>query len=184
MMNYNSTFNPYSPSGKSVYSVENKKIENGFFKEDEKKTSNNSSGTAYMEYSPVTIDTDSTLYNPRRLKEKEKEEEKKTPETSKEVSIPNDYIKQVMAGSIPLEPEKMDYHSINAKTKEHVNHPSHYNSKGKETIKVLEDYLSKEEYAGFLKGNILKYIHRYENKNGIEDLKKAKWYLEELIRVS
>lgn len=65
---------------------------------------------------------------------------------------------------------------------EKVNHPSHYNSKGKETIEVLKDYLSEEEYAGFLKGNILKYIHRYEYKAGLEDLEKAKWYLEELIR--
>ena len=65
---------------------------------------------------------------------------------------------------------------------EKVNHPSHYNSKGKETIEILKDYLSEEEYAGFLKGNILKYIHRYEYKAGLEDLEKAKWYLEELIR--
>lgn len=181
MINYSSTFNPYSPSGKSVYSAENKKIEGGFFKENTgnmEKASNTSPGIAYMEYSPVIRDTDSTLYNPGHLKEKEEKE------TSEKVPIPTDFIGRVMSGSIALEPEKMGYHSITPKTKEHVNHPSHYNSKGKETIKVLEDYLSKEEYAGFLKGNILKYIHRYENKNGVEDLNKAKWYLDELIRVS
>jgi hypothetical protein len=66
--------------------------------------------------------------------------------------------------------------------KEKVNHPSHYNSVKKETIKILEDYLTDDEYAGFLKGNVLKYIHRYKFKNGTEDLNKAKWYLEELIR--
>jgi hypothetical protein len=33
----------------------------------------------------------------------------------------------------------------------------------------------------FLEGNIIKYVTRYKNKNGIEDLEKAKWYLEKLI---
>ena len=65
---------------------------------------------------------------------------------------------------------------------EKVNHPSHYNSVKKETIKILDDYLTDEEYDGFLKGNVIKYMHRYKFKNGVEDLQKAKWYLEELIR--
>lgn len=69
-----------------------------------------------------------------------------------------------------------------SKSTSKVNHPSHYNSVKKETIKILDDYLTDEEYDGFLKGNVLKYIHRYKFKNGIEDLNKAKWYLEELIR--
>lgn len=62
-----------------------------------------------------------------------------------------------------------------------VNHPLHYNSLKKETIDILYDFLSDEEYKGFLKGNILKYMHRYQFKNGVEDLEKAKWYLEELL---
>lgn len=69
-----------------------------------------------------------------------------------------------------------------SKSTSKVNHPSHYNSVKKETIKILDDYLTDEEYDGFLKGNVLKYIHRYKFKNGVEDLNKAKWYLEELIR--
>lgn len=89
------------------------------------------------------------------------------------------------AGTAVIE-EKRDMEPVmiegEQKKVEKVNHPSHYNSKGKETIEVLKDYLSDEEYAGFLKGNILKYIHRYEYKAGLEDLEKAKWYLEELIR--
>lgn len=64
-----------------------------------------------------------------------------------------------------------------------VNHPSHYNSLGKETIDILYDFLSNDEYKGFLKGNVLKYMHRYKFKNGVEDLEKAKWYLEELLRI-
>lgn len=72
--------------------------------------------------------------------------------------------------------------TMSDKPVEKVNHPSHYNSVKKETIKILEDYLTDEEYDGFLKGNVIKYMHRYKFKNGIEDLQKAKWYLEELIR--
>lgn len=64
-----------------------------------------------------------------------------------------------------------------------VNHPSHYNSLKRETIDILYDFLSDEEYKGFLKGNVLKYMHRYQFKNGVEDLQKAKWYLEELLRI-
>lgn len=63
-----------------------------------------------------------------------------------------------------------------------VDHPSHYNTGKMETIIVLENSLTDEEYKGFLKGNIIKYLHRYEHKNGIEDLNKANWYLNELKR--
>ena len=41
--------------------------------------------------------------------------------------------------------------------------------------------LTHEEYVGFLKGNIFKYTKRYQNKNGLEDLKKANEYQKELI---
>ena len=40
-----------------------------------------------------------------------------------------------------------------------------------------------EEFKGFLKGNCQKYLWRYTKKNGAEDLKKAKWYLDRLITI-
>lgn len=66
---------------------------------------------------------------------------------------------------------------INAK-KEAVNGPAHYGGKGNvyEAINVIEAY-----NCGFLDGNVLKYVLRYKKKNGIEDLKKAQWYLNRLI---
>lgn len=67
---------------------------------------------------------------------------------------------------------------------EKVNHPSHYNQVGAETIDVIQSFCSLSEFEGFLKGNIIKYLHRYHFKNGIEDLNKAKWYLEKLIEVN
>lgn len=64
-----------------------------------------------------------------------------------------------------------------------VNKPVHY-GKGKiECIEYLEDFLSKEEYIGYLRGNIAKYLHRWRYKNGLEDLKKADWYLSRLIKL-
>lgn len=61
--------------------------------------------------------------------------------------------------------------------------PNHYVFGGIETIEYLKAKLTPEEYRGFLKGNVLKYVSREAEKNGLEDLKKAKWYLDKLIEV-
>jgi hypothetical protein len=64
-----------------------------------------------------------------------------------------------------------------------VNSPSHYNSGGIEAIEGIEASMAPEAYAGYLKGNIMKYLWRYEKKaKPIEDLKKARWYLDRLIQ--
>jgi len=65
--------------------------------------------------------------------------------------------------------------------KDNVNNPSHYGQGKIEAIEYISDFLTKEEYQGYLRGNIAKYLHRFPYKNGIEDLKKARWYLERLI---
>lgn len=63
-----------------------------------------------------------------------------------------------------------------------VNSPSHYNSGGIEAIEAIEASLSDEGYRGALKANVIKYMWRYEKKaKPIEDLKKARWYLDRLI---
>lgn len=68
-------------------------------------------------------------------------------------------------------------------SKDNINHPSHYNSGKKlETYLWIERGMSNAEYIGFIKGNIYKYLHRYDMKGGLEDLKKAEWYLKELMR--
>jgi hypothetical protein len=41
--------------------------------------------------------------------------------------------------------------------------------------------MTKEQFVGFLKGNIIKYLWRFEHKNGVEDLKKAHFYQNRLI---
>lgn len=66
---------------------------------------------------------------------------------------------------------------------DNVNHPAHYQtSSGLEAIDVIEAFT--EGLTGWeavLTGNVIKYILRWKNKNGLEDLKKARWYLDRLI---
>lgn len=64
-----------------------------------------------------------------------------------------------------------------------VNSPSHYKSGGIEAIEGIEASMGPEAFAGYLKGNIMKYMWRYERKGKpVEDLKKARWYLDRLIQ--
>lgn len=64
-----------------------------------------------------------------------------------------------------------------------VNHPKHYTSGKIEVIKIMEDQLNPEEYRGYIKGQVIKYITRERHKNGLEDLEKAYWYLGRLINL-
>ena len=61
-----------------------------------------------------------------------------------------------------------------------VNSPSHYNQAGVECIEAIAA-ATDNGFEYYLQGNIIKYPLRYRNKNGIEDLKKAQWYLNKLI---
>jgi hypothetical protein len=66
-------------------------------------------------------------------------------------------------------------------TVDNVNHPPHYNQGGIECI----DAIKAATGSGFIKyctGNVIKYLWRYDNKGGLEDLKKAAWYLDRAIK--
>ena len=68
-----------------------------------------------------------------------------------------------------------------------VNHPPHYNSGRYETIDIIEsvvDSMGISAFEGVLLGNVIKYITRYRFKNGVEDLNKARWYLDKLIAIT
>tara|TARA_R100000655_G_scaffold73778_1_gene112299 strand:+ start:128 stop:454 length:327 start_codon:yes stop_codon:yes gene_type:complete len=62
-----------------------------------------------------------------------------------------------------------------------INNPSHYNSGDVECIDGIEASLSKEEFEGYLHGNIIKYVWRFKYKGGVKDLQKAEWYLKKLM---
>ncbi len=59
---------------------------------------------------------------------------------------------------------------------DNVNKPQHYLG-DIETIDYIKDKLTKEQYEGYCVGNVIKYISRYQKKNGKEDLEKAAVYL-------
>jgi len=68
---------------------------------------------------------------------------------------------------------------------DNVNNPVHYTSGDIECIDAIEASMDHKDFCGFLKGNVLKYMWRYEKKNNpIEDLQKARWYLDKLIETS
>ena len=61
---------------------------------------------------------------------------------------------------------------------DNVNHPSHYADKEIEVIDYIRDTLGADEFVGYCIGNVLKYTSRWRKKGGVEDLEKAKVYLE------
>ena len=63
---------------------------------------------------------------------------------------------------------------------DNVNSPSHYNQAGIECIDAIKASLG-DGYQDYCKGNVMKYLWRYKYKNGIEDLKKAQWYLNSMV---
>lgn len=69
-------------------------------------------------------------------------------------------------------------------SKDNINHPDHYKTKsGLEAIDVIKAFT--EDLKGVEAvdtANIIKYICRWKKKNGVEDLKKAQWYLNDLIK--
>lgn len=79
-------------------------------------------------------------------------------------------MKALSAGGVSVKNENTD----------NVNNPSHYTAGGIETIDYIKAKV--KDYPSYVAGNILKYVSRYEHKNGIEDLKKAQFYLNDLIK--
>lgn len=66
---------------------------------------------------------------------------------------------------------------------DNVNHPAHYETGKFECIDVMKETQGIEATMNFCVCNALKYIYRHRNKNGVEDIKKADWYLKEYIEL-
>ena len=64
-----------------------------------------------------------------------------------------------------------------------VDSPFHYNNSSIECIDAIEAVSTKEEFEGYLRANVLKYIWRFRYKDNIKDLRKASWYLDKLITI-
>lgn len=66
---------------------------------------------------------------------------------------------------------------------DNVNNPQHYNTGNIECIEAIAESMSNEQFRGYLKGNCMKYLWRYDYKGkAAEDLEKAGWYLNKLIK--
>jgi len=59
--------------------------------------------------------------------------------------------------------------------------PAHYTSGDIECIDAIKAQMTQDEFLGYLRGNNIKYLWRYRQKGGAEDLRKAEWYLRKLI---
>ena len=64
---------------------------------------------------------------------------------------------------------------------DNVNRPTHYNTGNIECIEAIEESMSSVAFKGYLKGNCMKYLWRYDYKGKqVEDLQKAGWFLQKL----
>jgi hypothetical protein len=59
----------------------------------------------------------------------------------------------------------------------------HYQSKSIQPWDAMQAWMTDEQFKGFLWGNVIKYIARWQDKGGIEDLRKARHYMDKLIEV-
>lgn len=90
-------------------------------------------------------------------------------------------------GLTPVVPQVLDIEPVKEEITKLVDsldtkvHPEHYAYSKYECINVLKDVLGEEGFKEFCRGNVFKYLWRYNHKNGKEDLLKAKYYLEKLI---
>ena len=75
------------------------------------------------------------------------------------------------------------YKNMDENVQDMVNHPQHYTQGGIECIDALKAAtVGKRGIEAVCVANVIKYLWRYEEKNGIEDVRKAKWYIERLLK--
>lgn len=110
-----------------------------------------------------------------------------------DTAVTMEYYQSVIGGTLVwsrhAQPEELPFMDDGPMTEDdfkkqlsdNVNQPQHYTYGTIECIDAIESSMSKEAFAGFLKGNVQKYMWRYENKGGVESLQKAQWYLNRLI---
>lgn len=73
--------------------------------------------------------------------------------------------------------------AYNAITGDNVNHPSHYETGKFECFDVMREALGDNVVKDFCIANTFKYIYRHKRKNGVEDIKKAKWYIDKYLEL-
>lgn len=67
---------------------------------------------------------------------------------------------------------------------DNVSHPSHYKTGKFECIDVMLETQGAEDVKAFCICNAMKYLYRHKKKNGVEDVRKAKWYLDKYLELN
>lgn len=97
------------------------------------------------------------------------------------VSAMPDYTGQKEENNVRSVAKAMEVEKV---LSEMVNHPSHYNQGVIECIDAMVSAFGKDAVAGFCIVNAFKYVWRASEKNGIEDIDKAIWYLNKFKELS
>jgi hypothetical protein len=113
------------------------------------------------------------------------------PSTIERLPPPPKTIDEIMSKPTNVEIKEIEVIPINQKTvneinrtvnyNDNVNSPPHYNVGDIECIDAIKSSMTQSAFLGYCKGNVQKYMWRYEHKGGIESLKKAQWYLNKMI---
>jgi len=72
---------------------------------------------------------------------------------------------------------------LNSMANEYQLGGSHYTNKDIQPWEAMQAWMTEEQFKGFLMGNVIKYIARFQDKGGVLDLQKCKHYLDKLIEV-
>jgi hypothetical protein len=99
-----------------------------------------------------------------------------TPETKQSQSLPPGLSLTPSEYMNNREWHRRDFEKIYEKHLDNINHPAHYTQGKIEVIDFIED-----QQLNFHEANVIKYVCRHKHKNGVEDLKKAMWYLQRRI---
>jgi hypothetical protein len=65
-----------------------------------------------------------------------------------------------------------------------INHPPHYTQGDIECIDAIQAALTPEEFRGYCKGNVMKYVWREQHKGLFDSLAKAIWYMQRLLNTT
>jgi hypothetical protein len=92
-------------------------------------------------------------------------------------------IDELLKGYVDTAQEEFELNIFEEEEEDVVNSPDHYNTGNVECIEGIQASMSTEAFAGYLKGNCMKYLWRYNYKGKpLQDLQKAQWYLAELMK--
>jgi hypothetical protein len=80
------------------------------------------------------------------------------------------------------EPCRENYSHVDEPPIDPVNHPPHYNAGDIECIDAIRAALGREGFIAYCQGNAIKYLWRHEHKGGVEDWRKADWYINRAIK--